>query len=173
MTIATLLFSFVRKNLGLRSRAIMAVSINTTHIAGLKKLTGKIIIGTLIFEGIGAGLLSVRFISEFGIAKGIYYSVFHAISAFCNAGFDLMGIKEPFCSLVDYSDDILVNITLMLLITIGGIGFLVWDDILKNKLKFRKYQLHTKIVLIVSFVLTFGGAILIFIGIEIFITSFI
>ncbi len=160
MTIATLLFSFVRKNLGLRSRAIMAESINTTHIAGLKKLTRKIIIGTLIFEGIGAVLLSIRFIPQFGVAKGIYYSVFHAISAFCNAGFDLMGIKEPFCSFVDYADDALVNITLMLLITVGGIGFLVWDDIYTNKHHFKRYHLHTKIVLTVSFILTFGGAFL-------------
>lgn len=160
MTIATLLFSFVRKNLGLRSRAIMAESINTSHIAGLKKLTRKIIIGTLIFEGSGAVLLSIRFIPQFGFVKGIYYSVFHAISAFCNAGFDLMGIKEPFCSLVDYSDDLLINITLMLLITIGGIGFLVWDDIYTNKHHFKRYHLHTKIVLSVSFILTFGGALL-------------
>lgn len=160
MTIATLLFSFVRKNLSLRSRAIMAESINTTHIAGLKKLTRKIIIGTLIFEGIGAVLLSIRFIPQFGVAKGIYYSVFHSVSAFCNAGFDLMGIKEPFCSFVDYSDDALVNITLMLLITVGGIGFLVWDDIYTNKHHFKRYHLHTKIVLTVSFILTFGGAFL-------------
>ena len=160
MTIATLLFSFVRKNLGLRSRAIMAESINTTHIAGLKKLTRKIIIGTLIFEGTGAVLLAIRFIPQFGILKGLYYSVFHAISAFCNAGFDLMGVKAPFCSLVDYSDDVLVNITLILLITIGGIGFLVWDDIYTNKHHFKRYQLHTKIVLTVSFILTFGGAFL-------------
>ena len=160
MTIATFFMSFARKNINLRNRSIMAESINTSHIAGLKNITKKIIIGTALFEGIGAIILSIRFIGEFGIAKGIWYGVFHSISAFCNAGFDLFGVQGEFSSLINYTGDIVVNITLMLLISIGGIGFLVWDDIAGNRLHFRKYQLHTKIVLVVSFVLTFGGAIL-------------
>ena len=162
MTIATFFMSFAKKNINLRNRSIMAESINTTHIAGLKNITKKIILGTALFEGIGAVVLSLRFINEFGVIKGIYYGVFHSISAFCNAGFDLFGVQGEFSSLINYTGDAVVNITLIILISVGGIGFLVWDDILKNKLNFRKYQLHTKIVLIVSFVLTFGGAILIF-----------
>lgn len=160
MTIATFFLSFTKKNINLRKRSIMAESINTAHISGLKSMTRKIFVGTALFELAGAVLLSVRFVGEFGTAKGIWYGVFHSVSAFCNAGFDLMGVKGEFCSLVDYSDDILINITLMILITVGGIGFLVWDDIVKNKLRFRKYQLHTKIVLVTSAVLTFGGALL-------------
>ena len=163
MTIATFFMSFAKKNINLRNRSIMAESINTTHIAGLKNITKKIILGTTLFEGIGAVILSFRFIGEFGIIKGIWYGVFHSVSAFCNAGFDLFGVQGEFSSLINYTGDIVVNITIMTLITVGGIGFLVWDDIAKNKLNFRRYQLHTKIVLTVSFVLTFGGAVLFFV----------
>lgn len=162
MTIATFFMSFAKKNINLRNRSIMAESINTAHIAGLKNITKKIVVGTALFEGIGAVILSLRFIGEFGVLKGIWYGVFHSISAFCNAGFDLIGFQGEFSSLINYTGDYVVNITIMTLITVGGIGFLVWDDIAKNRLHFRKYQLHTKIVLVVSFILTFGGAILIF-----------
>ena len=86
--------------------------------------------------------------------------IFHAISAFCNAGFDLMGRNEAYSSLVAYEGDILVNLTIMALIIIGGAGFLVWDDIHRNRLNFKKYLLHTKIVLITTGILIFGGALL-------------
>lgn len=160
MSVATFFLSFTKKHINLRKRSIMAESINTAHISGLKKITRKIIIGTAIFEGAGAVLLSFQFIKDFGPVKGIWYSVFHSVSAFCNAGFDLMGVNEEFCSLVAYSDNLLVNTVLIILITAGGIGFLVWDDLLKNKLRFRSYQLHTKLVLSVSIILTLGGALL-------------
>ena len=160
ITIATMFFSLADKNMGLRKRAIMAESINTTHIAGLKGLTRRIVLGTLLFEGVGAALLSIRFIRDFGFFKGLWFGVFHAISAFCNAGFDLLGCQEPYCSFVPYADDLLVNLTLMALITIGGIGFLVWTDLQRNGLHWRRYQLHTKLALCVSALLTFGGALL-------------
>ena len=160
ITVSTLFFALADKNMGLRKRAIMAESINTTHIAGLKGLTRRIVLGTLVFECVGALLLSIRFIRDFGPLKGIYFGVFHSISAFCNAGFDVMGVREPYCSFVDYSDDVLVNLTLMALITIGGVGFLVWADLKKNGFRWRRYQLHTKLVLCVSAILTFGGALL-------------
>lgn len=153
MTIATMFSMLLKRKMGLREREIMVESINTEHIGGITKLTKKIIIGTAIFEGAGAALLATKFIPEFGAAKGIWYSVFHSISAFCNAGFDLMGIKEPYSSLVGYSDDAVVILTISMLIIVGGIGFLVWDDISKKKLKFRRYQLHTKIVLTVTAIL--------------------
>lgn len=162
MTIATFFMSFAKKNINLRNRSIMAESINSAHIAGLKKITKKIIIGTALFEGIGAVILSFSFIGEFGIVKGIWYGAFHSISAFCNAGFDLFGVQGEFSSLINYTGDIVVNMTIITLITVGGIGFLVWDDIGRNRFHFRRYQLHTKIVLTVSFILTFGGAILFF-----------
>ncbi len=153
MTIATMFSLLLKRKMGLREREIMVESINTEHIGGITKLTKKIAIGTAIFEGIGAVLFATRFIPEFGVAKGIWYSVFHSISAFCNAGFDLMGIKEPYSSLVSFSDDAVVILTASMLVITGGIGFLVWDDISKKKLKFRRYQLHTKIVLTVTAIL--------------------
>ena len=103
-------------------------------------------------------LLSFRFVPQMGWAEGICNGIFHSISAFCNAGFDLMGKSEEYSSLVSYSGDFLVNITIMLLIIIGGIGFLVWDDLQKKKFRFKEYRLHTKIVLVVTFFLIFGGA---------------
>ena len=160
MTISTMFSILLKRRIGLRERMTMVESINNDNIGSILKLTKTIVIGTALFEGIGAVLLSLRFIPEFGIAEGIRYSVFHSVSAFCNAGFDLMGIYEPYSSLVNHSDDVLVMTTVMALITVGGIGFFVWDDIHKNGFRFRKYSLHTKLVLTVSVILTFGGALL-------------
>ncbi len=163
MTIATMFSMLLKRKMGLREREIMVESINTEHIGGIKNLTRKIIAGTAIFEGAGALLLATRFIPEFGLAKGIWYSVFHSISAFCNAGFDLMGVYEPYSSFVGFSDDWVVILTLSALIVIGGIGFLVWDDISKKKLKFKRYQLHTKIVLTVTAILLVIPMVLFFV----------
>ena len=163
MTIATWFSMLLKRRMGLRERELMVLSINNDNIGSIKTLTKTIICGTAIIEGFGALLLSTRFIPEFGIGKGIWYSVFHSVSAFCNAGFDLMGIYEPYCSLVNFSDDIVVNFTVCALISLGGLGFLVWDEVCRKKLKFEYYSLHTKIVLTVSAILTFGGAVLFFI----------
>ena len=163
MTIATLFFLLLRKRLGLREREVFIDSINHDSLGGLRTFVKKIVFGTLIFEGIGAILLMIRFIPEFGVSKGIYYGIFHSISAFCNAGFDLMGVKEPYSSLVSYSDDILVNVVIVLLITVGGIGFIVWDDIFTHKLRFKRYRLQTKIVLLISAILVFIPSLLFFI----------
>lgn len=160
MTIATVFSMILKRRMGLRERMTMVESINNDNIGGILSLTKIIVIGTAIFEGIGALLLSTRFIPVFGVATGIRYSIFHSISAFCNAGFDLMGVFEPYSSLVRFADDVVVNLTLSALITIGGLGFFVWDDIRRNKLKFKKYSLHSKLVLVVSAFLTFGGTVL-------------
>ena len=162
MTIATLFYLILRKRMGLRQRELMVESINTTQVGGIMKLSKKILIGTFSMEAIGALLLAFRFIPMFDFGKGLWYSVFHSISAFCNAGFDLMGIVEPFCSLVPLWNDVWVNLVLMALITMGGLGFLVWDDLWTNRLRWRKYRLHTKLVLVTSALLTLGGALLIF-----------
>lgn len=163
MTIATMFSMLLKKKMGLRAREVMVESINTEHIGGIMNLTRKIIAGTAIFEGIGALLLATRFIPRFGWGKGIWYSVFHSVSAFCNAGFDLMGITEPYSSLVSFADDAIVVLTISMLIIIGGIGFLVWDDISKKKTKFKYYQLHTKIVLTVTAILLVVPTILFFV----------
>ena len=164
MTMAMMFTMLLRRRAGLREREVMVESINQLQLMGIQRITKIIIVGTLIFEAAGALLLSIRFIPMFGVGKGIFYSVFHSVSAFCNAGFDLMGTYSgEFSSFTAFASDPLVNITLTALITIGGIGFFVWDDLLKCGFKFKKYRLHTKIVLTVSFILTFGGALLFYI----------
>ena len=161
MTVATMFSLLMRRRIGLREREMMVTSTSAAHIAGILGLTKEIIIGTMIFEGVGALLLAIRFVPMLGVGTGLYYSVFHAVSGFCNAGFDLLGgISGKYASFVDFSDDTLVNLTLMALIVTGGLGFLVWDDLRKNRFKFRRLCLHSKIVLVVSAVLVFGGAAL-------------
>lgn len=162
MTVGVFVAVLMKKNIGLKERGILQESMNTLQIGGVVRLVKKITIGTFIVEGIGAVFLSFRFVPQMGWIEGICNGIFHSISAFCNAGFDLMGKQEEYSSLVSYSGDFLVNITIMLLIIIGGIGFLVWDDLLKKKLHMKEYRLHTKIVLSVTAGLIFGGALLIY-----------
>ena len=163
ITIATLFLMLLRKRVGLREKELMIESINSSNIGGILRLTKKIVIGTLIFEGIGAIILTIRFARDFPFGRALWFGVFHSISSFCNAGFDLLGVIEPYSSLIHYSTDWIVTGTVMLLIVIGGIGFLVWEDIYKNGLYVKKYSFHTKLVLITTAVLIFGGAALIFI----------
>lgn len=150
----------LRRKISLRQRGLMQESVNALHISGMVKLTRFIIKWTLIIEGVGALLLSFRFVPQYGFWTGIYYSVFHAVSAFCNAGFDLMGHKASYDSFVSYQGDIYVNLILMALILIGGLGFLVWVDLKNHKFAFRKMELHTKIVLVMTILLIAVPAVL-------------
>lgn len=160
MTIAICFAIFMKRSISLRERGILKESVNTLQIGGVVKLTKKIVFGTVLFEVLGAVILSVRFAMDMGAAKGIYFGIFHAVSAFCNAGFDLMGGAEPYISMSGYVGDVVINTTIMLLIIIGGIGFIVWDDLYEHKLRFREYRLHTKIVLSFTLLLIFVGALL-------------
>ncbi len=158
------MFSLVfKKRIGLRQRSIMQESVNTMKLSGVIRMMKKVLAGTFIFEGIGAFFISLRFIPKMGFKSGIFSSVFLSISAFCNAGFDLNGRYGEYSSLVEFDDDILVNVTVMLLILIGSIGFFVWDDVSVNKLHFKRYQLHSKIVLSATVCLTLVGAVLFYI----------
>lgn len=150
----------LRKKIGLKQRGLVRESFNVLEIRGAVRLTRRVVFGTFLFEGIGAVILSCCFIPRMGIVQGIYYGIFHSVSAFCNAGFDLFGRYKPGSSLTGYASHPVVLITIMLLILIGGLGFIVWSDLLEHKLNFRKYALHTKIVLVSTLVLTFGGAFL-------------
>lgn len=154
MTVGVYISILLKKRIGLHERETLHESVNTLEIAGVVRLVKRIVQGTFAIEGIGALLLATRFIPQFGVGRGIYYSVFHSISAFCNAGFDLMGIQGEYSSLVNFEGDIVVNIVIMSLILIGGIGFIVWNDISTNKWHFKKYLLHTKIVLTSTIALT-------------------
>lgn len=163
MTIITLISMFLRRRIGLRERRLIMESSNTYNIGGVVRLVKKIIIRTFIIEGVGALILSIKFIPEMGLGVGIYNGIFHSISAFCNAGFDIMGKYGPFGSITRYIGDFTVNFTIGSLIAIGGLGFLVWDDVLENRSNFKKYTLQSKIVLITTTILIVGGAILFYI----------
>ncbi len=160
MTIGAYISVILKKRIGLQEREQLQESVNTLEIAGVVRLVKKIVQGALCIELLGAVLLSFRFIPRFGVVKGIYYSLFHAVSAFCNGGFDLMGTEEAYSSLVAYEGDILVNLVIVALILVGGIGFIVWDDVARNKWHFKRYLLHSKIVLTVTFLLTVIGTVL-------------
>ena len=154
MTVGVYISIILKKKVGLQERESIHESVNTLETAGVVRLVKEIIQGTFLVEGIGAVLLATRFIPRFGVARGTYYAIFHAISAFCNAGFDLMGIDGAYSSLIAFEDDIIVNVVVMALVLIGGIGFVVWDDIRRNKWHFEKYLLHSKIVLISTVIIT-------------------
>ncbi len=160
MTIGAYISVLLKKRIGLQEREQLVESVNTLEIAGVVRLVKKIVQGALCIEGLGAVLLSCRFIPRFGVARGIYFSIFHAISAFCNGGFDLMGVNEKYASLVAFEGDIVVNLVVVTLILVGGIGFIVWDDVVRNKWHFRKYLLHSKIVITTTLVLTIAGTLL-------------
>jgi trk system potassium uptake protein TrkH len=163
MTIGVLFAMFLNKKISLKTRGILQESMNTNQVGGVVRLVRKALIGTAVIEMAGALLLMIRFVPEFGFARGIYFGIFHAVSAFCNAGFDLMGTsKGPYSSFTAYADDALINVTIMALIVVGGIGFFVWDDICHNKLHIKKYKLHTKIVLSCTAILIAGGALFIY-----------
>lgn len=160
MTFVSFGFSLLKKNIGLYQKNILMQSSGETSLKNLKPLFKRIIIGTIVFELIGAIILSTRFIPDFGL-KGIYYSIFHSISAFCNAGFDVLGKSDSqFLSLATYSKDTVVLITIAFLILLGGLGFVVWNDVYQCKFRLSKTQLYTKIVLIATAVLVFVPTIL-------------
>ena len=148
--------------IGLWHRSTMQESVSAHNIGGMVQYSGFIIKTTLLVELLGAALLFPVFYSDFGVAKGVWYSVFHSISAFCNAGFDLLGSRGKFSSITTYSDNVYFNCVIMLLIIAGGIGFLVWGDLKKNTFHFKRYSLQTKIVLFTTALLIFLPALYFF-----------
>lgn len=150
VTISLLGLIFAGKKVGIQQRSLMQDSISAHQVGGIVKLTLFILKITLIIELSGALLMTYVFISDYGLL-GIWKSVFHSISAFCNAGFDLLGSADnKFCSLTGYSSNIILNIVIMLLIIIGGLGFTVWSDIRQFGFRLKKYSLQSKIVLFTS-----------------------
>lgn len=161
MTIATMLLLVLRQRVGIRNRERMIESISTADSGSILPLTRKIFIGTIAIEIIGALVLSIRFIPMLGWSKGLWYGLFHSISAFCNAGFDLMGpFTGPYSSLTSYANDPLVVLVMTGLITLGGLGYWVWDDLWHNRFHWKRYRLQTKLVLTISAVLTIAGTLL-------------
>lgn len=150
IVIASIIAIFLGQKINLIHRTTLQEALSVQKVGGIVKLTKFIINGVIIFESLGAILLFTHFIQEFDLPTAIWYSIFHSISAFCNAGFDLMGFRENFSSLTYYQSNVLINVTIMLLIIIGGIGFTVWNNILTQKTNFRKYSLQSKIVIITT-----------------------
>jgi len=164
MSFIVMVWLFLGRKIGMRERNLLRASISVTNLGGVVRLAKHILWGTLIFEAAGAILLSLRFYPQMGFGQGLYYGIFHSISAFCNAGFDLMGKFGQYSSLTTFAADGLLNAVIMFLIVIGGIGFFVWEDVYTHKLKFRKYSLHSKMVLMTTLILILGGAVAIFIS---------
>lgn len=146
VTLSVAMAMLAGRKIGLMQRSTLQNAISAPKVGGIVKLTGFILKTTFLIELIGAILLSTVFCRECGV-KGIWLGIFHSVSAFCNAGFDLMGTKAPFSSLTSYSAQPLINAVIMLLIIIGGIGFLVWEDVKTNKHHIKKYRMQTKVVL--------------------------
>ncbi len=162
ITLVMYFLSMLNAKIGVRSVFALQESIGAESSAGLVKMTRFIAAGILIQEFIGAVLLMPVLIPDFGVPRGIAYSFFHSISAFCNAGFDLMGYNGG-SSLSAYCGNLYFNIVICLLIVFGGLGFFVWLDLLKNRFKFSKLTLHSKLVSVTTLVLIFGGALVFFI----------
>ncbi len=161
MTATSMVYMLLGRRITLKDRIVIKDSLNEDHLQGVVRMTRNVLIVTVIAEVAGMLLLSIRFVPEYGLGTGIYYSFFHSISAFCNAGFDILGLGN---SIVSYAYDPLVNITIMLLITFGGLGFFVVVELYRKTMLRRKYHLslHTKIVLIASGFLVLAGFLFFF-----------
>lgn len=157
MTIMAVFTFFSKKQMPLHKRQLFMQSMGNINLSGVMSLTRNLFIGTFLFETAGAILLAIRFCPMMGFGEGLFNAVFHSVSAFCNAGIDLMGKYGQFSSFSYFREDIYVQTVLMLLIVVGGIGFFVWSDILKHGKKISSYTLHTKMILFSSTVLITSG----------------
>ena len=150
VTVAASVSLLSGKKISLMQRSTMQDAMSAPKVGGIVRLTRFILKGTFLIEAAGTLLLLPVFLSDYGL-KGIWLSVFHSVSAFCNAGFDILGTAvHAFPSLTGYSGNALINMVIMLLIIIGGIGFLTWDDIYTNKLNFKRYRMQSKIILMTT-----------------------
>ena len=153
VTITVILTVIAGKKISLKQRSTMQEAISAHRVGGIVRLTSFIIRMTILFELLGAAVMFPVLYREAGIKRGLWYSLFHSISAFCNAGFDLMGNREAYSSLTGYADNPVINLTIMALIVTGGIGFLTWDDIRVNRFHFRKYRMQSKVILTTTMLL--------------------
>ena len=146
ITVAAAFAMISGRKISLMQRSTMQEAISAPKVGGIVRLTSFIIKTTLLMELLGAAAMTPVFCRDFG-AKGVWMALFHSISAFCNAGFDLMGARTPFSSLTSYAAQPVINLVIVLLIIVGGIGFLTWDDIRSNRLHVHRYRMQSKIIL--------------------------
>ena len=160
MSAATLFVFLLHKRIGLKQRLVMAQALSVSDMDGIVQLQKTVLKGSFAFEGIGAAILFFRFLPEYGWSQALKWGVFHSISAFCNAGFDIFGCITPGVSLMEFQSDPVVLLTLGALVIVGGLGFLVWQDVAKHR-SFRKCSVYTRLVLLTSLVLVlFGWAVI-------------
>lgn len=157
VTMAVAVTMFAGKKIGLKQRWVMQESIAAPQVGGILRQTKFILKAAFALEAAGAGLLALRFCPQFGLWKGLWYAVFHAVSAFCNAGFDLMGTRESFSSLTAYTGDPLVSLTAAALIILGGLGFLTWHDLWEHRFRLGLCRLQTKLILFTTALLLLGA----------------
>ncbi|HHY46620.1 MAG TPA: Trk family potassium uptake protein [Firmicutes bacterium] len=155
MTLSTFALVALGRRVSLKGRLLIQEAMNQLTLEGMVRLVRNVIIATVLVEGAGALVLAIRFVPQFGLAKGLYYSTYHAVSAFCNAGFDLLG---GFRSLTGYVKDPLVSLTIASLIIIGGLGFSVLVDIVQYRCT-RHLHLHTKVVIATTAILILTGTL--------------
>ncbi len=155
MTVSILVSLLLKRRVSLHRRAVLMDTVGALQLGGVVRLTRRALLVTGVCEGLGALLLAVWFCPRYGIGAGLWMAVFHAVSAYCNAGFDLFGTGS---SLSTAAAEPLLNVVIMLLIICGGLGFLVWDDLLTHGRKFRRWRLHSKVVVVFTAVIFAAGA---------------
>ena len=159
MTVITVFSIFLGRKMGLHERQLLMQSSGMLKLTGIVGVIKRIALMSLAIQAVGAVLLATRFVPQMGL-RGIYFAIFHAVASFCQAGFELMGRYQPLSSLTLYADDPVVILTVILLVVIGGVGFIVWDDIWTHKLRLAKYTLHSKIALTTTAALVVLGWVL-------------
>jgi trk system potassium uptake protein TrkH len=160
MSAATMFVFLLRKRIGLKQRLVMAQALSVSDMDGIVRLQKTVLKGSFTIEGIGAAILFIRFLPEYGIGNALKWGLFHSISAFCNAGFDIFGCITPGASLMEFQSDPVVLLTLSALVIVGGLGFLVWQDVVENR-SFRRLRVYTRLVLLVTAGLILSGWLLI------------
>lgn len=159
MSMATLFVFLLRKRIGLKQRMVMAQALSLNDMEGVVRLQRTVIFGSLSVEALGAAILAAYFTPRFGFGKALWLGVFHSVSAFCNAGFDVFGFLEPGASLMTFQDDPLVLLTLGALVVIGGLGFLVWEELAERK-PLGRMSVYTRLVLSTTAALLLAGWVL-------------
>lgn len=160
MSVASTVIFLLHKKVGLKQRMVMAQALSVDDMQSVVRLQKIAILGSIGIQLLGAVILMLRFLPVFGFQQAAIWGVFHSVSAFCNAGFDIFGKFTPDASMIVFNTDPVVEITIMALIVVGGLGFFVWEDVIRVH-NFRKFTVYTKLVLITTAVLIVGGAILI------------
>lgn len=158
MTAASFVIFLFRKKVGLKQRMVMAQALSLTDMEGVVKLQKVVLCGSLLVQLTGALILTARFWPEFGWVRAARWGIFHAVSAFCNAGFDIFGILRPGASLMVFNNDPVVLLTLGALVAVGGLGFFVWEEVVRVH-SWKKFSVYTKLVLLTTLVLVLGGAV--------------